>query len=59
MRNTCTQQPSLVYRIDNNNNVPIRFKLIDSCKNFATNLNADNQLGLGSKKCSKHFTCTY
>ena len=32
---------------------PFKF---DSCKNFATNLNAANSLGLGSKKCSKHFT---
>ena len=31
------------------------FKL-DSCKTFATNLNAANSLGLGSKMCSKHFT---
>ena len=36
-------------------NMPITFKF-DSCKNFATNLNAANSLGLGSKKCSKHFT---
>ena len=36
-------------------NMPIPFKF-DSCKNFATNLNAANSLGLGSKKCSKHFT---
>ena len=36
-------------------NMPIPFKF-DSCSNFATNLNAANSLGLGSKKCSKHFT---
>ena len=35
--------------------MPIPFKF-DSCKNFATNLNAANLLGLASKKCSKHFT---
>ena len=36
--------------------MPIPFKF-DSCKNFATNLNAASSLGLGSKKCSlKHFT---
>ena len=35
--------------------MPIPFKF-DSCKNFATNLNAANSLGLVSKKCSKHFT---
>ena len=34
---------------------PIPFKF-DSCEKFATNLNASNSLGLGSKKCSKHFT---
>ena len=33
--------------------IPLKF---DSCKNFATNLNAANSSGLGSKKCSKHFT---
>ena len=36
-------------------NMPLPFK-VDSCKNFATNLNAASALGLGSKKCSKHFT---
>ena len=35
--------------------MPIPFKF-DYCKNFATNLNAANSSGLGSKKCSKHFT---
>ena len=32
--------------------IPFKF---DSCQ-IATNLNAANSLGLGSKKCSKHFT---
>ena len=36
-------------------NIPIPFKF-DSGKIFVTNLNAANSLGLGSKKCSKHFT---
>ena len=35
--------------------MPISFKF-DSCKIFATNLNAANSFGLGLKKCSKHFT---
>ena len=35
--------------------MPIPFKF-DSCNNFATNLNTASSLGLGSKKCSKHFT---
>ena len=58
-RNTYTQQPlarlpnlfSVILVI----NMPIRFKF-DSCKNFATNSNAASSLGLGSKKCSIHFT---
>ena len=62
LRNTCTQEP--LARLSNLFsvitvilliNMPIPFKF-DSCKNFATNLNAASSLGLGSKKCSKHFT---
>ena len=34
--------------------MPISFKFY-SCKIFATNLNAANSLGLGSKKCCEHF----
>ena len=57
IRNTYTQQPlaylpnllSVILVI----NMPIRFKF-DSCKNFATNLNAASWTG--SKKCSIHFT---
>ena len=61
-RNTCTQEP--LARLPNSFsvitvilliNMPIPFKF-DSYKNFANNLNAASSLGLGSKKCSKHFT---
>ena len=51
-RNTCTQHP--LARLQNLFSV-ISFKF-DSCKIFATNLNAANSLGLDLRKCSKHFT---
>ena len=61
-RNTCTQQPltrlpnlfcviTVILLI----NMPIPFKF-DACEIFATYLNTANSLGLGSKKCSEHFT---
>ena len=60
-RNTCTQQhlarlPNLfsVITVILLINMPIPSKF-DSCKIFATNLNAANSLGLGSKKRSKHL----
>ena len=56
-RNTCTHQPlarlpnlfsviTVILLI----NMPIPFKF-ESCQILATNLNAANSLGLGSKKC--------